>query len=378
MIEINLTEDHKQFRQTIREFALKELAPLVDETELRGRYPMELIPKAADIGLIGLTVPTALGGGGAGLSFLCVATEELARVSPSLATPLMGGLGMTMLARYATKAQQDKYLAPLLEGKTLSAFAMTEPEAGSDVLAMHGVAERTDSGWHIRASKMFITAAPICDFFFLVVYTDKAARAHGVSIFLVDSKTPGIDVSMLDKLGHRGMDTGAVFFDIEVPTDALLGEAGAGMRYIKETLTEGRLSHAARSLGVARSAFEAASEHAKIRKTFGRPIVQHQAIQFKLSRLLVDIRSAALQVMYAAEEFEREGHAEAAASAAKLVASEIAVRAASEAMQIVGGGAYMMDSPVQRMLRDSYLYPVSEGTTEIQLRTLARLNGLTS
>jgi alkylation response protein AidB-like acyl-CoA dehydrogenase len=180
----------------------------------------------------------------------------------------------------------------------------------------------------------------------------------------------------LDKLGHRSMETAAVFFDCHLPADALLGEEGAGMRYVGETLEIGRLTHAARSFGVARAAYDYAAEHARHRQTFGQPISSHQAIQFRLARMLVTLRSAGLHVMDTASRLEQGGEVMMDACMAKLVASEAAVSVASDAMQVMGGLGYMMEAPVQRYLRDAYLYPVSEGTTEIQLRTIARLAGL--
>lgn len=376
MFDINLSEAHTDYRRMVRAFARRELAPLADDAERSAKYPKQLLSKAAEVGLIGLTVPEEFGGSGAGSTFKCIATEELSQVSPSLGTPLTGGLGMALLASIGTESQRKKYLQPTIDGVAMGAFAMTEPSGGSDVLSMDGTAVRTSAGWRITANKMYITAAPICDYYFVVVYTNKAQRGRGVSIFMVDSDTPGIEVSVLDKLGHRPMETGAVFFDIEVSHDALLGEEGMGMSYIKQTLTEGRLTHAARSVGVARSAYDLAAEYAGQRSSFGSLIGKHQAIQFKISRMMIDIRSAALHVMHAAAAYDNGSAAVAEASAAKVVASEAAVRSASEAMQILGGTAYMMESPVQRILRDAYLYPISEGTTEIQLRTLAHLHGI--
>lgn len=375
MLDIDWSEDHAAFRKTVRRFAQREVAPLVEEAERTGVYPKQLRKRAAEAGLVGLTLPEEFGGGGAGVTYQCIATEELARVCPGLGTGITLGLGTALLCTVGTEEQRDRYLVPTLAGDASGAFAMTEPAAGSDVLAMQGRAVRTDRGWKITANKMYITGAPFADYLFVAVYTAPERRGKGVSIFIVDRDTPGLEITKMDKLGHHSMETGMVFLDCDVPADALLGAEGAGMAYIGTTLESGRLTHAARSLGVARAAYEAAAEYANQRSTFGKLIGQHQGIQFKLARMLMTVRSAALNVMVTARALEDGNHVPTEVSAAKVIASEAAVHVASEAMQIFGGLSYIMETPVQRYLRDAYLYPISEGTTEIQLRTIARLQG---
>jgi alkylation response protein AidB-like acyl-CoA dehydrogenase len=360
-----------------REFAEREMSPLVDEAERTGRYPLELRRKAARAGLTGLSAPEEFGGSGAGATFQVIAIEELSRICAGLATGLTGGLGDHLLSTVATDEQRERYLSPTLAGEATGAFAMSEPDAGSDVLNMKALAVRLPDGrWQLKAQKMYITAAPFSDYLFVVAYTDPERRRDGVSIFLVPSDTPGIEMHELDKLGHRSMETAAVFLDCELPAEALLGEEGAGMHHIGRTLELGRLTHAARSLGVARAAYEYAEEHAKTRVTFGQVIASYQAIQFKLARMRISLRSAALHVMDTAHNLEEGRDTTMDACMAKVIASEAAVSVSSEAMQIMGGLGYMNETPVNRCLRDAYLYPISEGTTEIQLRTIARLGGL--
>lgn len=371
------TPEHTSFRAMCREFAERDIAPLVDEAERSGVYPRELRRRAAAAGLSGLSTPAEHGGSGAGPTFQVIAIEELSRVCAGLATGLTGGLGQHLLCTVATEAQRERYLGPTLVGEASGAFAMTEPDAGSDVLNMKGRAVRQPDGrWHLSAQKMYITGAPFAEYLFVVVYTSPERRGKGVSLFLVPTDTPGIEMHHLDKLGHRSMETAAVFLDCDLPPDALLGEEGAGMRYIGETLEVGRLTHAARSLGVARSAYEYAHDHARTRVTFGQAISTYQSIQFRLARMLITLRSAALHVMDTAQRLEGGRNVMTEACMAKVVASEAAVSVSADAMQIMGGLGYMMDTPVQRCLRDAYLYPVSEGTTEIQLRTIARLAGI--
>ena len=368
-------EEMRGFRDTCRRFAKKEIGPLVDSAEASGTYPRELIAKAAQNGFLGLTVAEEFGGAGGSLLHACVMIEEFSRVCAGLGTPMLG-LGQRLIPAYGTPEQVDRYLAPIISGEKLTAFAMTEPGAGSDVLAMRGTATRTASGWHIKANKIYATGAPISDFMLVVVYTDRDKRRDGLSIFLVDSHLPGIEIHKMDKLGHSSMETGIVYFDCEVPEDALLGEEGRGMAYVMSALEEGRITHAARSLGVARAAYEASVEYAGQREVFGKTINQNQVVQGKLSQMLIDLTSARLHVYSAAELFESGAPALVEASMAKVVASEAAVGITDQAMRIFAGVGYINDAPVQRYFRDARLYPISEGTNEIQHRTIARAAGL--
>lgn len=369
------TEEQQAFRDVCRRFAEKEIAPLVEEAERTGVYPRELRQAAASLGLLAISVPESMGGAGGSLWDRCIMIEECARICAGLATGLMG-LGGKLLPELCTPAQIEKYLTPTIRGEKASAFAMTEPNAGSDVLNMSGTATRTKGGWHITANKMYITGAPISDYMIVVVYTDRKARRNGVSLFLVDTNTPGIEIQSMDKLGHRSMETGIVFFDCTVPEDALLGEEGKGMSYVMSVLEEGRITHAARSLGVARAGYECAAEYAGTRKTFGKTINQYQAIQMKLAQMLIDLTSARLHVYSAAGKLDAGHSCHLEASMAKVVASEAAASITDQAMRIFAGVGYINESPVQRFFRDARLYPITEGTTEIQLRTIARTAGL--
>ncbi|MGE0154962.1 MAG: acyl-CoA dehydrogenase family protein, partial [Reyranellaceae bacterium] len=270
------TEQEASFRDTCRRFAEREIRPLIEAAEQSGKYPKELLKKAAAAGLLAVTAAEEHGGACAGLVYQCILVEESARVCAGLGTGFIS-LGNRLLPRVGTPAQIERYYLPLLRGEKSAAFAMSEPDAGSDVLAMRGTAEKTATGWHIRASKMYITGAPFSDYMLVVVYTDRKARRGGLSLFLVDSDLPGIEIRKLDKLGHRSMETGAVFFDCDVPEAALIGEPGRGMDYVMSVLEDGRILHAARSLGVARAALEDAENYARLRTTFGKTINQYQA-----------------------------------------------------------------------------------------------------
>lgn len=376
VLDLDDSAEQRAFRDSVRAFATRELAPRTDEAEASGTYPRELLKKAGNQGLLGLTLSEELGGVGAGVRYQAIATEELAYVCAGLATGL-NGLGLSLF-KYASVGLRERYLAPTLTGDSAGSLAVTEPDAGSDVLNMSGCAETVADGWHITANKIYITKAPFAEYLFVLVYTNKEARRHGLSVFLIDTKTPGVTIERMDKLGHRSMETGMVYLDCELPAEALIGEEGRGLEYVGETLELGRVNHAARSLGVARAAYDAAVEYAQKRSTFGKPISQHQAIQFKLARMLTTVRSAALHVKDAAMRIEQGQVGTGATNMAKLVASEAAVTVATDAMQVFGGMSYIMETPVQRFLRDAFLYPISEGTTEIQLRNIARLTGIVS
>lgn len=368
------TEQETSFRDTCRRFSEREIRPLVEAAEQSGKYPKELMKKAASAGLLAVTAAEEHGGAGAGLIYQCILIEETTRVCAGLGTGFIS-LGNRLLPRVGTRAQIERYYLPLLRGEKSAAFAMTEPDAGSDVLAMRGTADKMPGGWHIRASKMYITGAPFSDYMLVVVYTDKKARRGGLSLFVVDSTLPGIEIRKLDKLGHRSMETGAVFFDCEVPDSALIGEPGRGMDYVMSVLEDGRIMHAARSLGVARAALEDAENYARLRKAFGKSINQYQAIQHKLAQMLIEVSNAQLQVRQAALKFDAGLPCQLEASIAKVVASEAAVSVTDQAMRVVAGAGYLNELPIQRYFRDARLYPITEGTTEIQLRTIARIAG---
>lgn len=370
------TEELSAFRQACRRFAEREIRPLVDKAERDQRFPLELLQKAGAQGFLGLHYPEEVGGQGASIAYMCVVVEEFARVNAGLATPMMG-LGLSSLAAKGSPEQVERYLRPALRGEKLGCFALTESEAGSDILRMHSVAEpKSGGGWSLRGSKMYITGAPISDFIIFIAYTDRDAGARGLSAFLVETDTPGVEVRTLEKLGHHSIETGEIFVECELPDDALIGAVGDGFSQVRRFLSHGRVIHAARSLGVARAAYELALEHAKTRVTFGQPLVSHQSIQFSLARILIEIESAQLQIAKACHQIDQGLDSELYSAMAKLVASEAAVHASSCAMQTLAGFGYMMESGAQRLLRDALLYPVSEGTTEIQLRTIARFAGI--
>ncbi len=369
-----LGEEHETFRQSVRRFAEREIAPLVDEAEASGRFPVQIMARAGELGFLAVGYPETLGGGGVGLSFECILVEECARVCAGITSGMMlqTGLGTSLIHQFGNPEQHAQYLIPALRGEKLGCYAMTEPDAGSDVLGMRGTATRTANGYRVRANKVFITCAPFADFIVLVVYTDPAARQKGLSVFIVDRHQPGIEVRTLRKLGHHSMETGQLTIECEVPATALLGEEGRGMAYLLQGLEKGRITHAARSLGVATAATELARSYTAERRQFGKALNEFQAVQFELARMEIDVTTAALHVYSAALKHEHGERSMVAASMAKVVASEVAERVTSRALHLHGGYGYMAEYPIERLFRDAKLYPITEGTTEIQLRTIAR------
>jgi len=369
------SEEQTAFRDTCRKFAKREIEPRIAEAESTGIYPRELRLKAGEMGLLGICASTEYGGSGAPLMFQCIAVEEFSSVCAGLGTGL-NSLGLRVLDDMGTPEQKEKYLLPANKGLIGSAFAMTEPGAGSDVLAMGTTAVREGNGWRIKGNKLYATGAPCSEFMMVAAYTDKKKRRDGVSLFLVDTNTEGVEIQKMDKLGHRAMETGDVFLDCKLPADALIGEPGKGMSYIMRLLEGGRISHAARSLGVARGALDLAIDYAKQRETFGKTINKNQLISAKLAQMMTDLQTARLHVYSSAQRYDAGLPALLEACMAKLVASEAAVSISDQAMRIFAGAGYINDSPVQRFFRDARLYPISEGTNEIQLRTIARLGDI--
>ena len=369
------TPEQAAFRETCRRFAQREIGPRVEEAERTGVYPRDLRLRAAEAGLLGITTSGEYGGAEAPVAFQCIAVEEFASVCAGLATGL-NSLGQRVLDQVGTPEQKARYLVPFMKGEMGTAFALSEPGAGSDVLAMRTTAEREGNGWRLRGNKLYITGAPCSDFMVVVAYTEPEKRRDGVSLFIVESDSVGVDIHQMQKLGHNSMETGNVFFDCALPGDAMLGEPGKGMSYIMTLLEGGRITHAARSLGVARGALELTIDYAAQRETFGRKINRHQAVEMKLSQMFTELRSAHLHVYSAAAKHATGAPALTEACMAKLVASEAAISITDQAMRIFAGVGYIDDAPIQRYFRDARLYPISEGTSEIQLRTIARAGGL--
>ena len=309
----------------------------------------------------------------------CLLIEEIARINCGFAAALLAhvGLGCIPLLRFGTEEQKREFLVPALRGEKLGCWGLSEPNAGSDAASLRTTAERHGDQYVINGSKMFITNGNIADYCLIAAYTDRTKRGTGISTFVVDTKTAGFHVSRkLRKTGHHTSETAALTFeDLRVPATALLGGVEGGFKQVTGTLEGGRITHAARSVGVSQAAFDAALGYAREREQFGQKIAKFQAIKFKLARMGMEVETARTAMWRAAWLFDR-GPCMREAAMAKLFASEVAQRVTWEAMQIHGGYGYITEFPVERYWRDARLMTITEGTTEIQLTIIARELGL--
>ncbi|MBU4563612.1 MAG: acyl-CoA dehydrogenase family protein [Proteobacteria bacterium] len=372
-------QEHDIFRDQFRRFCEKEIAPLVDEAERNQVFPRNLFPIMGQMGFLCIRYPEEYGGAGADKITDVILREELSRVCQGIATSWSGHshLATYPIFRLGSEEQRQKYLVPAIKGDKIGAFALTEPDAGSDTKSLRSTATRTDQGYMLRGSKTFISNAPIADYFVVAAYTDKAQGYHGISLFLVDAQTPGLSVTKLDKEGIRSSDTGEVSFDdCLVGDNALLGGKEGNFNLIMETLNEGRVGVAANMVGVAQAAYEASLRYARERVQFGKPIGKFQAVSHKVADMATQIMAARHMVYSAARLIDLGRPCTLEASACKLFASEVAVQTAREAIQIHGGYGIMREFPVFRYLSDALVYTIGEGTSEIQRNIIAKQIGL--
>jgi len=375
-MDFELNEEQEQIRQSIREFAEAELAPHKSEWDEAQHFPVELRPKFAELGIMGVLIPEEYGGAGMGYVEYATIIEEIARVDPSIALAIAAhnSLGAGHINIAANHAQKEKYLTPLARGDAFAAWGLTEPSSGSDASSMRTTAVRRKGGWVINGSKNFITNATFAETTVALAISDRTAGTHGISAFIVERGAKGFSIAKKEnKLGMRASDTAAIVFDdCFVPDSNLIGEAGQGFIQAMKVLDGGRISIAALAVGIAQGAYEAALKYAKERHQFGRPISEFQAIQFKLADMATETEAARLMTLRAAEMKNRGKVTTKESSMAKLYASEVAVRVSEQSVQIHGGYGYIKDYPAEKYWRDSKLCTVGEGTSEIQRVVIAR------
>lgn len=370
------TDAQQILRQTVREFAERDIAPHVMAWDEAQHFPAELVPRLAELGLLGIQFPERYGGAGMSAVEYCIAIEELARVDPSVALSVAAhnGLCSSHIYLFGSEAQRERFLPPLARGEMLGAWALTEPTAGSDAGGMRTAATRSQDGWVLNGSKTFITHASLAGVAVVMAVTDRDRQHHGISAFIVERGTPGVTIGKKEnKLGMRASDTAELRFDdCRIPPDHLLGNAGEGFINALQVLDAGRVGIAALAVGLAQGAFDAARRYATERQQFGQPIASFQAIQWKLADNWTRIEAARL-LTYRAAYLKDQGHLTPRESAmAKLFASEIAVRAAEDAVQIHGGYGFVKDYPAEKFFRDVKLTTIGEGTSEIQRLVIAR------
>jgi alkylation response protein AidB-like acyl-CoA dehydrogenase len=375
-MDFSLTEEQKLLRRSVREFAETEIRPHVMEWDEEQHFPKELLPKLAELGLMGIQFPEEYGGAGMSAVDYCICIEELARVDPSvsLSVAAHNGLGAAHIALFGTNEQKRAYLTPLARGEKLAAWGLTEAQSGSDAAAMRTTASRQGACWVINGAKQFITHGRYGDTMVVMAVTDRAKGNRGISAFIVETGTEGFRAGKKEnKLGMRASETSEVIFEnCRVPAGNLLGEEGQGFINTLQVLDAGRIGIAALSVGLAQGAYEAAREYAFVRKQFGQPIGAFQSIRAKLVENATRIEAARL-LTYRAAALKDEGTRTTLESAmAKLYASEIAVRSSEDGVQIHGGYGFVKDYPAEKYFRDVKLTTIGEGTSEIQRLVIAR------
>jgi alkylation response protein AidB-like acyl-CoA dehydrogenase len=372
------TEDQALLRRSVRAFAETEIRPHVREWDEQQHFPTELVPRLAELGLLGIQIPEAYGGAGMSAVDYCIAIEELARVDPGVALSVAAhnGLCSSHILMFGTEAQKQKFLTPLARGEKIGAWGLTESTSGSDAAGMRTTAARAGACWILNGSKTFTTHGRVGDTLVIMAVTNRAAGRKGVSAFIVERGAKGLSAGKKeDKLGMRASDTSEVLFDqCTVPADQLLGEEGQGFINTMQVLDAGRIGIAALAVGLAQGAFEAALGYAQERKAFGRPIGAFQALQWKLADHATRIEAARLLTYRAAhlKDVDRSARTTMESSMAKLYASEIAVRVAEDCVQIHGGYGFVKDYPAEKFFRDVKLTTIGEGTSEIQRLVIAR------
>ncbi|MDT7924103.1 MAG: acyl-CoA dehydrogenase [Chlorobiota bacterium] len=375
-ISLELTPEQEAIRQMVREFAEAEIRPVVSYYDETQEFPHQLFAKMGELGLLGILVPPEYGGAGLGYMEFALIIEELARVCPAIALSVAAhnGLCTNHILSFGSEELKRRYLPELASGKALGAWALTEPGSGSDAAALRTTARREGDVYILNGSKSFTTHGGVGSIAVVMALTDPQRGRHGISAFVLEKGMPGFSAGKKEnKLGMRASDTTTLLLDnVRVPAENLIGTEGEGYRQALYVLDGGRISIAALAVGLAQGALEHALQYALQRQQFGQPLVEFQAIQMKLARLSTELEAARL-LTYRAAWLRQQGRSvRLEAAQAKLFASELAVRAAEEAVQIFGGYGYVKDYPVEKLYRDAKLLTIGEGTSEIQRLIIAR------
>jgi butyryl-CoA dehydrogenase len=371
-----LTQEQEMIRDSIHQFAKERLAPFAAEWDRNHTFPQDALKELAGLGALGMVVPEEWGGPGLDYLSLVLAIEEIAAGDGATSTivSVQNSLACGITMKFGTPAQKDKYLKPLARGEMLGCFCLTEPHTGSDASAIRTSAKRDGDHWVINGVKQFITTGKYAQVAIVFAVTDSAAGKKGISCFLVPTATPGYIVARIEeKMGQHASDTAQILFEnCRIPADHLLGREGEGYKIALSNLEAGRIGIAAQSVGMARAAFEAAVRYAKDRVTFGVPIMQHQAVNFRLADMATRIEAARQLVWHAASLKDAGRPCLKEASMAKVFASEMAEKTCSDAIQIHGGYGYVSDFPVERIYRDVRVAQIYEGASDIQRLVIGR------
>ena len=375
MIGFGMSEEQEQLRDLAHDFAKNEVRPVSEHHDKTGEFPWEVIRKAHELGLMNTHIPERFGGLGLGALEACIISEELAWGCTGIGTAMeANALALQPVIMGASDALMEKYVAPLMDEAKMVAYAVTEPGAGSDVASLRTTAEKKGDTYILNGSKMWITNAGVADWFFVVAYTDKDAKYKGMTAFLVEAGWDGVEVGKKEwNMGQRCSDTrGVTFTDVEVPAANVIGEEGMGWKLAMGAFDHTRPVVSSAAVGLARAAMEHATAYAMERKTMGRPIAQHQAVSFMIADMAKDIEAARLLVRQAAWMKDNGQQNTMYASMAKAFAADAAHRIASDAVQIFGGYGFNTEYPVEKLLRDSKIFQIYEGTSQIQRLIIAR------
>jgi alkylation response protein AidB-like acyl-CoA dehydrogenase len=371
-----LSDEHQMIRDALRSFAQERLAPNAARWDRERHFPKDELKELARLGVFGVAVPEQYGGAGLDYVALALVLEEIAAGDGGTSTIIsVNNCPVCSIAMaYANEAQKEQWLRPLAQGELLGAFALTEPHTGSDAAALRTTAVRDGDHYVLNGTKQFITSGKNGDVAIVMAVTDKAAGKKGISAFWVPVESPGYIVAGIEqKMGQHSSDTAQIVFDnCRIPAQNLIGEEGQGYKIALSGLEGGRIGIASQSVGMARAAFEAALAYAKERESFGTPIFDHQAVQFRLAEMAMQIEAARQLILHAASMKDAGLPCLKEAAMAKLFASEMAERVVSSAMQVFGGYGYVADFPVERIYRDVRVCQIYEGTSDIQKILIAR------
>ncbi|MBH0156375.1 acyl-CoA dehydrogenase [Fictibacillus sp. 5RED26] len=370
------TEEQKMMQKMVRDFAQKEIAPAIEHMEETEEFPRHLITKMAELGLMGIPIPDEYGGAGMDFTSYIIAINELSKVSATIGVILSvhTSVGTNPILYFGNEEQKRKYIPKLASGEYLGAFGLTEPSSGSDAASLKTRAVKKGDHYILNGSKIFITNAGEADVYIVFASTAPDKGSYGISAFIVDKDTPGFSVGKKEKkMGLNGSNTCEIIFeDARVPAENLLGNEGEGFKIAMSNLDVGRIGIAAQSLGIAEAALEFATNYAKERKQFGKPIGANQGLGFKLADMATAVEAAKLLTYRAADLKTNNQSCGKEASMAKLFASETAMKSAIEAVQVYGGYGYTKEYPVERLFRDAKVCQIYEGTSEIQRMVLSK------
>lgn len=372
----DLTEEQRAVQTAARDFAQNELLPGVIERDEEAKFPAEQVRRMGELGFLGMMVSPEYGGSGLDTVSYVLAMEEICKVDASCGVIMSVNNSLVCwgLEQFGTEEQKQKYLTRLATGESIGAFCLSEPEAGSDATSQHTTAQDMGDHYLLNGTKNWITNGSSASVYLVMAQTDPEKKHRGINCLIVEKDTPGFIIGKKEnKMGIRASDTHSIMFtDVKVPKENRIGDDGFGFRFAMATLNGGRIGIAAQALGIASGAYELARAYAKERRSFGKPIAEHQAIQFKLADMATQIEAARLLCLQAARLKDEHGDYVKAAAMAKLFASKAAMEITTEAVQVHGGYGYVREYHVERLMRDAKITQIYEGTSEIQKIVIAR------